>query len=528
MAEDDGERQAAGPDGGPGRVTVSRRALLTGGGIAGIGLLGAGVAIGHEVTVPHRPPSPASGADPSPSTAIATVTPTSTPATRTYVSTSLTAPGARAWKTGETAEGLLFVGQSNDGFKGMIMDETGEPVWIAPPTASAVSPLNMTDIDVQTYQGKPVLTYWSGVLTQSHGVGECTILDSSYQKIATVQAAGPAKVDLHEFNLTDRGTALIVAFPTRPADLSSIGGPKNGFIYDCHAQEIEVATGKVLLDWSALDHIDVAETYLGLTQHTAQNGTTRKKAFDPFHMNAIDDDGDRLLISCRHTHTLYAIDRTAGTVLWRFGGRKSDFEIPSDAAFSWQHDARWRPDHGVSLFDNHHYSGTTGQSQGLWFTIDETKRTAVLKERFAYDRHMGTAMGNVQPLANGNVMVGWGWDAAATEFDPHQRPIYEMTLAGRSYRVFRHPWTGTPAGRPAIAARKTGDDVAVYLSWNGATEVAFWRVLAGGGDGKKPAAFVTPRTGFETLLRVASTPTVVAQALDRNGAVLATTERVTL
>ena len=49
-----------------------------------------------------------------------------------------------------------------------------------------------------------------------------------------------------------------------------------------------------------------------------------------------------------------------------------------------------------------------------------------------------------------------------------------------SYRAFRFPWSGQPDEDPALAAEPGPDDeVTLYASWNGATEVATWEVLAG-------------------------------------------------
>lgn len=213
------------------------------------------------------------GSNPSP-----TATPSAAgPTMRTFHSTDLTVPAVSTVKTGTTAAGLVFVTQQVSGFNGLIMDDDGEPVWIEPTKA------NVTDLRVQSFGGASVLTYWTGKSTGGHGAGTGVILDTSYAQVATVSAGGGLDADLHEFNLTDRGTALITVYETIPADLSSIGGPKQGFMYDCRAQEIDVATGAVLLDWKASDHIPVSETYLGLSQNAGHDGTTAGRAFDPYH-----------------------------------------------------------------------------------------------------------------------------------------------------------------------------------------------------------------------------------------------------
>jgi hypothetical protein len=226
-----------------------------------------------------------------------------------------------------------------------------------------------------------VLTYWSGKSVAGHGAGEGTILDTTYTRVATVRAGSGLQADLHEFKLTSAGTALLTAHTPARADLSQFrgsggaAGPKDGNIYDCHIREVDVPSGRVLLDWSALEHVGLAESYLGLGG-SAEVGTTADAAFDVYHVNSIDDDGDRLLVSFRNTHAIYAIDRTRGDILWRLGGKRSDFAIPADAVFAWQHGARHHADGTITVFDDHYTSTTVdGQSRGLRLALDETART---------------------------------------------------------------------------------------------------------------------------------------------------------
>lgn len=488
---------------------LSRRALITGGSMLGVGL-----AAGAFAATRGESGSSAATRQPTPSASS-----TAQPVLRSFVSSDLTSPAITSWKTGTTAPGFLFVTQQVKGFNGSIVRENGEPVWIEPTQA------NVTDLKVQTYQGKPVLTYWTGKSTGGHGAGSGKILDATYATIATVSAGNDLDADLHEFNLTDRGTALITIYATKPADLSSIGGAKNGYVYDCHVQEIDVETGKVLLDWDALDHIPVSETYLGLTQDAGHDGTTAGRAFDAYHFNAVEEDGDRLLVSARHTHTIYSIDRATGDVRWRFGGKKSDIAVPKDAVFAWQHDVRRHEDGTITLFDNHLYSGTDGESRGMKFSLNAAETTATLEQAYSYDKHLGTAMGSVQLLPNGNVLVGWGTDPAVTEFTAAGDAVYEAALGAISYRASRHSWVAHPTTAPAVAVRSEGDGMRVFASWNGATEVHSWRVLAASTGEPVPVGTVK-RSGFETSLLVKQAQRVAVQALDANGEVLGASKTI--
>lgn len=445
----------------------------------------------------------------------------SAPKLRRYVSTSLTIPVVDTWlKDGATpAPGYLFATPRSDVFTGGILDNTGQPVWIAP------NGIDTTDLRVQQYDGKPVITYWSGRVAEGNGHGVGTILDSSYRELASVHGAAGALADLHEFALTERGTALLTTYPVVRTDLRELGGPEAGYMFGCRVQEIDVATGALLLDWDMLAHVPLSESYKKIDNDT--DGADAAHPFDPFHINSVDADGDRLLISVRHTCALYALDRTNGEVLWRLGGKKSDFTVAEDAEFSWQHDARWHGADRISLFDNNGVKGDDAISAGLILSVDEEAMTVELERAFRHEKYMGYAMGNTQLLENGSVIVGWGSAPAATEFTADGEAIFGLTDVGTgSYRVYRHEWSGSPDTAPSLAVQtdKSGA-LEAYMSWNGATQVARWRLRAGADEASLTDAGTAEREGFETAIAIPSSVNsgvIRVQALDADGAVLGT------
>jgi hypothetical protein len=113
-------------------------------------------------------------------------------------------------------------------------------------------------------------------------------------------------------------------------------------------------------------------------------------------------------------------------------------------------------------------------------------------------------MGSTQPLANGDVMVGWGSEPAFAQYTRSGRRLLEGRFPGPdlSYRALREPWVGLPLSPPAGAARQTGPTTTVYASWNGATQVVSWRVLAASGVGRLVPVITRPRSGFETAIPV--------------------------
>ena len=240
------------------------------------------------------------------------------------------------------APGYIFIAPKHDApAKGPeILDSGGQAVWFDPVAA----PDQVTDFRVQTYRGKPVLTWWEGPVASpilGTGFGHYVIMDSSYKVVARVEAGlGKDSADLHEFELTPRGTALITAYKIVPGSLESIGGPKQAKIADSIVQEVDVASGKVLFDWHSVGHVAIDESYIPLT---GPGSPSPGNPYDYFHVNSVEEEPDgNFLISARNTSAVYELNRKTGDVLWRLGGKKSDFTMGPGTTFWWQHDARRR------------------------------------------------------------------------------------------------------------------------------------------------------------------------------------------
>ncbi len=389
----------------------------------------------------------------------------------------------------------------------VIVGNDGEPLWENP-----LSDKVTTNFRVQRYRDSPVLTWWEGSIELGHGVGEYVIADSSYRTVRRVQAAHGLRGDLHEFVITARDTAFLTSYVVRHADLSSVGGDKNGTVQDAIFQEIDLATGALLLEWHSLDHIQLHESY-------APVGSD----WDFFHINSVDLDGDQgLLISSRSTQTVYKLDRS-GAIVWRLGGKLTDFDMGEGAEFAWQHDARRQPDGTLTIFDNGATPAVERRSRGLILDVDERAMTATLAREYTRPRTLAGSQGSVQLLPGGNVFVGWGEAPHVSEFDRSGRLLFDATLGEKyqSYRAFRLPWSAQPAEAPAIALSGTGKHISAYASWNGATEVRAWQLLAGeNADALQPLARV-PSRGFETTISsVPRAPLLTVQALDANGVTL--------
>jgi hypothetical protein len=397
----------------------------------------------------------------------------------------------------------------------LVVDDQGEPVWFLP-----LGSKTAMDFRVQKYRGRRVLTWYEGTVLGAYG-GSYVVFDPTYHQIATVRAGRGRHGDLHEFLLTPKGTALIAIYNDVVADLTSVGGPREGRLVTGVVQEIDVATKRVLFEWRSNEHVGVAESFM--TEVTPAGNV------DYFHLNsvAVDRDG-HLLISARHTSTVYKVDRKTGKVIWRLGGKQSDFTFGPGASFDFQHDVRRRADGTLTIFDNGGALPDTGtSSRGIRIALDmPSKRATLVREYLPPGRRDGWAMGNVQQLADGGVFVGWGTDGSYSEFDAKGRLRYDARFADASvsYRAFRWTWAARPTGRPASAVVRNDDGtMTVFASWNGATEVARWRVETGASQGFLSRATTHERTGFETAITLPATSGYVSVvALDSTGKPLGT------
>jgi hypothetical protein len=424
-----------------------------------------------------------------------------------------------------TSAGDLFIAPySGPGQYGpMILDEDGAMVWFKPLSPQGT---RAADFRVQQYEGKPVLTWWQDPLTAggSSKAGE-VILDSSYRQLAVVRAGNGYQPDLHEFQITPQGTGLITVFNGINCDLSAIGGRRDAAVADTLVQQIDLKTGLVMFEWHSLDHVALSRSY------ASGRHASRKTPFDYFHINSIDvqPNGD-LLIDARNTWAAYDVDAHTGRVRWQLGGKHSSFKMGKGTRTAWQHDARRQPDGTITFFDNGATPAIHPESRAIALRLDSQTKTATLVRQ---DEHPAKALvagsqGNLQALPGGAWVVGWGEVPYISEFSPAGQLLFDAHLpaAYESYRAYRLAWSGRPTDSPALATAKppvAHGGATVYASWNGATDVASWRVLAGSSPKTLTPARSSLRSGFETAISLPAAlagPYVQAQALDAAGTVI--------
>lgn len=421
----------------------------------------------------------------------------------------------------KTSGGYIFIAPSSGpGQRGtMIMDEEGELVWWHPTT-----PVTAMNFRPAVWKGKPVLAWWQGKANRGLGQGEYVVLDGSYRTLARFSTRGRKNDDLHELLLTPRGTALVSVNDIRPMDLTPYKGRAKGSIVGGVVRELAIPSGRVLFEWNSLDDVDLDESYA----RPGGNGSR----FDYFHINSIDvaPDGN-LLVSARHTWAVYKVDIRTGELIWRLGGKRSDFTMGRGTNFEWQHDVRSHGPSRITIFDNAAAPKKEPQTRILLVELDVAGKRARLVRQWKHPRRLlSKFMGNAQVLSNGNVFVGWGSEPYVTEFGPQGAVRFDARLpkGGQNYRAFRFPWSGHPAEPPAAALRLVDNRRVLYASWNGSTEVESWRVEWGAGPDLRDSV-VHPKRGFETGIELPATARYAAAvAVDRRGRPLARSAKTRL
>jgi hypothetical protein len=424
--------------------------------------------------------------------------------------------------SGSSGDDIFLAPKAGPGQDGpMIRDARGRLIWFRP----VKPPLSAYDFRTQDYLGRRVLSWWQGRVVNGKGRGYGLILDSAYQRIRKVKAGNGFHMDQHEFEITPNGTAYIIASEPVSYSLKPIGGDRNGIVWDSVVQEIDLRTGLVLFEWHSLAHVSVK-----LCVFSAPHG---RHAYDPFHANSVSVEGsDRLLLSSRNTNALFEIDRHTGRVIWRLGGKRSTLKTSPDAAMTGQHTATRQRDGTITVFDT---GGPDHAARGLRFRVDPRASTASLLAQYPHPGKplFTPSQGSIQLLPSSDLFLSWGGGQPyLTELTPAGHTVFEASIlpAGDdTYRAYRLPWTGArPRGKPAVAATNGTAGTSVYASWNGATDIATWEVMAGHARQALTPAATSPWNDFETRIQVPGPPPkfLSVRALDGAGHVLGTSRTI--
>ena len=397
------------------------------------------------------------------------------------------------------------------------------------------------------------------------GHGIIQILDDTYQSIYNVSLTAEAErfktildidpsqlvsyLDIHEARITAQDTILVTVYNVTQYDLSSIGGPEDGWVTDSLFYELDIKTNEVLFRWSALDHVDQIPISDVLQFYPLANyGKNQSLPYGYFHINSVDkfEDGS-YLINSRFYCSMFKISSN-GTVEWTLqvciklpswsfslgpkpqyycigpcrvnnmqGQDGGDFQLDRDISFCYQHDARIHRESAksvqISLFNNDNSDVSYGikQTTGIFMTLNTETMTASLDKELIdpSDTIYSASQGNTQLLEDGHIIMSYGSTPKIREYSSDGSPVMTAQFGSGdgevfSYRAYRLPWVGRPKTPPSVFAckDKASDETLVYMSWNGATEHQCWDVFAGNSSSRLSLATQKEKTGFETMTKI--------------------------
>lgn len=367
----------------------------------------------------------------------------------------------------------------------IILDDSGQPVYYKQ------EPNTVQDF---TKQPNGSLTFYM--------TSKFYVMDNSYTITDSYQGGNGYTLDMHDFQILPNGDALFLIYNSQTIDMSQFvpGGQVTATVTGCIIQE-QAPDKTVVFQWSSWDHFFITDTTISLTD----------PRIDYVHCNAVElDQDDNLLLSSRHMNEITKIDHDTGDIIWRLNGKNNQFTFVGDSPpyFTYQHDIRRLPNGNITLFDNGDLRPAPLYSRGVEYQMDEVNKVITQTWEFTNTpKTFAFATGNVQRLPNGNTLIDWGTTGLVTELKPDNSKAFEFSLAPRfSYRAFRFPWHGYPTTQPTlVAASPLGRTVLTY-SWNGATDIASYRIYKG--NAPQPTTLLTTqtKTGFETTTNLPCDP----------------------
>lgn len=344
--------------------------------------------------------------------------------------------------------------------------------------------------------------------------------------------------------MTHRDTAIISAQFKSPADLSAVGGPVEGWILDGVFQEIDIVTGSLLYEWHAAEHVPITDTFKVLDQVEG----TEDYSFDFFHINGVDlgPSGD-YLVSAAGLRSIISIEAKTGQVQWSLGGRNNSIHDPSGRQivdFVWPHSARWSDNDTLTVMDD---GGAATTSRGMVIEVKPHAAQGAVRRIFPGSAEQrGHSAADIQVVPHtGHVLISWDDGRQRSEYTASGDLICENRLKmAKSMttprmptelsHISKHTWIGKPLTQPLIKA--TGGRL--YVSWNGATEVAEWQLEVRShfhpsdvdGFGYHPVSHFSSKR-YMTVIRVpqlqgSGTHFLRIAALDRQGQALGYTREV--
>ena len=166
----------------------------------------------------------------------------------------------------------------------------------------------------------------------------------------------------------------------------------------------EVENGNIVWSWDAS-----ADTSFYGNSVQGNVFTSTDTAQDYIHLNSItiDPRDNNLIISMRNQCQVIKINRQTGAVMWRLGGKNSDFAMTSDQVFLYQHHATLADSNKTLLLFDDGDATLRPSSRIDEFQLDEVNKVVTGFKSFTIPEPFTSIMGSVQKNGN-DYFIGGG------------------------------------------------------------------------------------------------------------------------
>jgi arylsulfate sulfotransferase len=197
----------------------------------------------------------------------------------------------------------------------------------------------------------------------------------------------------------------------------------------------EVDNGAVVWTWDA--STDTSFYGNSVEGNIFSNSTS---AQDYIHMNSlfIDPRDGNLLCSMRNQDQIIKIDRHTGAIVWRLGGKNSDFPLASDQVFLRQHHATLTDNNQTLLLFDDGEATLRSYSRIVEFHLNETAKTITGSKYFDIPEPFSGIMGSVQKIGD-EYFIGGGSANYMLEVNYNTgQKVMEYLGNMASYRSFKY------------------------------------------------------------------------------------------
>lgn len=348
-------------------------------------------------------------------------------------------------------------GQLNYQFFGhyMIMDMTGKII------VQKDFPNTILDFKQWRIGGKVYYTYFMDDTNCYHNPkmkrriasGPFVVLDSALNEIKKlnlienegVKNTQHQNLDGHDLLMLGEDHFIVFANFEKEVDNipASLNPPPHKKVYAAIIQE--TVNGKVVWQWDATKFPE----FYGTSVDQDGNGFSDTTPTDYIHLNSmvLDPNDSNLVVSFRSLNQIVKIDRHTGNILWRLGGKNSDFPLEFNQKFLGQHYVKFLDDNKTLMFIDNGNVIARPSTRILEFRLDEANKKVAYFNAYKIPERYIPYRGSVQKVGENLLITGGGYDDGIILLTDPKTDRYLFHLRTRNQQCFyRSYWVDSIYG----------------------------------------------------------------------------------